>query len=70
MENEQALQDTIQSYDAANAALIELLDELDDESIDFILEKQQNRLEQISQRMYHEDNTEEHSEIIGNTLEL
>lgn len=68
MENPKIVQDTLQSYEAANEALVQVLDKLDPQELDFILEKQQNRLEQIFQRMYHEEKTEDQSELIAHTL--
>lgn len=51
---------TMMSYEAANEALIQVLDRLNPYELTLVLEKQQNRLEQITQRMYHyeEDDSE------------
>jgi hypothetical protein len=62
------LEQTLESYELANEALLQVWDELKPEEIDMILEKQQNRLEQIAQRMYHEEKQEEMSETFANTF--
>lgn len=69
MENSKEVQDTLRSYEVANDALVQVMDRLDPQELDFILEKQQTRLEQISQRVNHEEKSENLSEVIAYTLE-
>jgi hypothetical protein len=68
MNNREILEQTRRSYEAANHALLAVWDRLSPETLDFILEKQQHRLEQIADRMYHEEKLDEENELIQNTL--
>lgn len=71
MENNEVIEQTLQNYELANDALLELWGDLDPELIDAILKKQQNRLEQIAQRLYHEEKFDElanQAEVLSNTL--
>ncbi|MBX6352984.1 MAG: hypothetical protein IRZ10_06575 [Thermoflavifilum sp.] len=68
MDNRHVLEQTLQSYELANEALIKVWNDLSDDEIRMILAKQQNRLEQIAQRMYHEEKEEERSEVFTNTF--
>lgn len=71
MENQEVIEQTLQNYELANDALLDIWEHLDPELIDAILEKQQHRLEQISERLYHEDKhieSDNNTEILGNTL--
>ncbi|BCJ87542.1 hypothetical protein [Effusibacillus dendaii] len=67
--NEKVLERTLESYELANEALLNVWNYLNDREIDMILEKQQNRLEQIAQRAYHEEKTDNENELFLNTLE-
>jgi len=71
MENIEAIEQTLQNYESANDALFDLWGHLDPGLVDAILEKQQHRLEQIAQRIYHEEKSDELSnqtEVLTNTL--
>ncbi|MBC2722891.1 hypothetical protein [Desulfosporosinus sp.] len=69
MNNQEVIEQTLQNYDTANDALLTEWDNLDPNLLDIILQKQQNRLEQIAERIYHEElNENAESEIIQNTL--
>jgi hypothetical protein len=68
MTNREILEQTLRSYEAANNALLSVWDQLDPGTLDIILEKQQHRLEQIADRMYHEEKLEDENEVIQNTL--
>ncbi|GIM45132.1 hypothetical protein DNHGIG_06810 [Collibacillus ludicampi] len=68
MTNREILEQTLRSYEAANNALLSVWDQLSPDTLDFILEKQQHRLEQIADRMYHEEKLESENELIQNTL--
>ncbi|WAH36176.1 hypothetical protein [Alicyclobacillus dauci] len=70
MQNQQVIEQTLQNYELANAALLDVWNNLTDEEIDMVLEKQQNRLEQIAERAYSEETTSDaQSEAFLNTLE-
>jgi hypothetical protein len=71
MENIEVIEQTLQNYELANDALLDLWEHLEPEVVDAILEKQQHRLEQIAQRLYHEEKFDEFSnetEVLTNTL--
>lgn len=71
MENPEVIEQTLQNYELANDALLDLWEHFDPELLDAILEKQQNRLQQIAERLYHEEKYDEYSdeeEILTNTL--
>lgn len=70
MGNEEVIQQTMANYELANEALLHVWNQLNKDEIDSVLEKQQNRLEQIAQRMYHEEQHEEkNNEIVVTALE-
>lgn len=72
MDNNLVIEQTLQNYELANDALLDLWEHIDPELVDEILEKQQHRLEQIAQRLYHEEQAEDHNdelEILVSTLE-
>ena len=69
MNNLEVIEQTLLNYDAANDALLAEWDKLDPSFLDIVLQKQQNRLEQLAERIYHEEQNEDaDSEIIQNTL--
>lgn len=71
MENIEVIEQTLQNYELANDALLDLWEHLDPKLTDAILEKQQHRLEQIAQRLNHEEEFDELSnqtEVLTNTL--
>lgn len=69
MNNREVIEQTLQNYDNANDALLADWDKLDPNFLDIVLQKQQNRLEQLAERTYHEElNEDSESEIIQNTL--
>lgn len=71
MENPEVIEQTLQNYELANDALLDLWEHFDPELLDAILEKQQNRLQQIAERLYHEEKYDEYSdeeEFLTNTL--
>jgi selenocysteine-specific translation elongation factor len=68
MENREAIEQIMRNYEAANASLLKVWDQLSPETLDKILEKQQHRLEQIADRLYHEEQWEEENERIQDTL--
>ncbi|KJS47332.1 MAG: hypothetical protein VR66_20235 [Peptococcaceae bacterium BRH_c23] len=69
MNNQEVIEQTLQNYDNANDALLAEWDQLDLSLLDIILQKQQNRLEQLAERIYHEELKEDtESEIIQNTI--
>lgn len=75
MNNHEVIEQTLHNYELANEALLDIWEHLDAELIDDILEKQQHRLEQISERLYHEekhdefyDSSDHNTEIIENTM--
>lgn len=69
MNNREVIEQTFLNYDYANEALLTEWDKLDPSLLDNILHKQQNRLEQLAERTYHEElNDVADSEIIENTL--
>lgn len=71
MDNHEVIEQTLQNYELANDALLDLWEQLDPELVDSILETQQHRLEQISERLYHEEKNEEfdhQEEVLINTL--
>ena len=68
MDNAIVIQQTLRNYEEANDALLAVWDELDPGLLDSILEKQQNRLEQIANRMYHDEKEDNEWELIENTL--
>lgn len=71
MENTGVIEQTLLNYELANDALLDLWEHFDPELVDQILEKQQNRLEQIAQRLYHEEKEESYgdeAEVLTNTL--
>jgi len=72
VENREVIEQTLQNYELANQALLDLWDRFPPEVIDEILGKQQNRLQQIADRLYHEEKYErlsDEEEILVNTLE-
>lgn len=69
MNNMEVIEQTLLNYDAANDALLAHWDNFDPSFLDNMLQKQQNRLEQLAERIYHEEQNEDaESEIIQNTL--
>ncbi|MBX5436636.1 MAG: hypothetical protein IRZ33_05395 [Alicyclobacillaceae bacterium] len=73
MDNAQMLEQTIRNYELASEALLAVWDDLSPDELDAVLEKQQHRLKQIADRMYHEERWQEsndpNAEILRNTLE-
>lgn len=69
MNNREVIEQTLLNYDSANDALLAEWNKLDPIFLDNLLYKQQNRLEQLAERIYHEELNEDFdSEIIENTL--
>ncbi|MDB5084307.1 MAG: hypothetical protein JWN30_1193 [Bacilli bacterium] len=68
MDNREVLEQTMRSYEDANNALLTVWDQISPTTLDIMLEKQQHRLEQISERMYHEEMLEHESDMMQNTL--
>jgi len=63
------IEQTLLKYDEANNALLAEWDKFNPSFLDIVLQKQQNRLEQLAERIYHEElNEDAESEIIQNTL--
>jgi hypothetical protein len=70
MNNQEVIEQTLLKYDEANNALLAEWDKLDPNFLDIVLQKQQNRLEQLAERIYHEElNEDAESEVIQNTLD-
>ncbi|MCL6637484.1 MAG: hypothetical protein K6T26_06010 [Alicyclobacillus sp.] len=70
MDNREAMEQTLRNYELANEALLRVWDRLDADEIDMILEKQQNRLQQLAERAWAEEKQyDAQSELILNTLE-
>jgi hypothetical protein len=70
MQNEDVIEQTLRNYELANEALLHVWPNLDPSEIDMVLEKQQNRLQQIAERAYaKEKEYDAKSELIANTLE-
>lgn len=69
MNNREVIEQTLKNYEEANNMLLKAWDELDPGFLDIVLEKQLKRLEQLSERIYHEELKDDpESEIIQNTL--
>ena len=69
MNNREIIEQTLQNFENANDALLATWDKIDPNFLDIVLQKQQNRLEQLSERIYHEElDNDVESEIIQNTL--
>jgi hypothetical protein len=69
MKNREVIEQTLQNYENANDALLASWNELDSNFLDVVLQKQQNRLEQLAERIYHEElEFDSEVEIINNTL--
>lgn len=70
MDNEDVIEQTLRNYELANEALMHVWPQLDSTEIDMVLEKQQNRLQQIAERAYSDEaGYDEISELIANTIE-
>ncbi|MCL6517480.1 hypothetical protein [Alicyclobacillus sp.] len=70
MDNREAIEQTLRNYELANQALLQVWDRLSDDEIDMILEKQQNRLQQLAERAWAEEKYyDAQSELILNTVE-
>lgn len=65
MSNFDVIEQTLESYELANQALLCVWDRLNGHEIDMILEKQQHRLEQITERLFHEEKTEDEFDETG-----
>lgn len=69
MDNTNVIEQTLRNYELANDALMNVWNRLDSDEIDMVLEKQQNRLQQIADRVYSEERIyDERSEMMVNTL--
>jgi hypothetical protein len=69
MNNQEVIEQTLQNYENANDALLASWNDLDPNFLDIVLQKQQNRLEQLAERIYHEElEADSESEIINNTI--
>ncbi|MHB8124353.1 MAG: hypothetical protein ACYDEJ_01705 [Desulfitobacteriaceae bacterium] len=69
MNNREVIEQTLQNYEDANDALLSDWDKIDPNFLDVVLQKQQNRLEQLAERIYHEEQNEDaESGIIQNTI--
>jgi serine/threonine protein phosphatase PrpC len=72
LKNQEVIEQTLQNYEIANQALFDLWDQFEPQVIDEILEKQQNRLQQIADRLYHQEQFDEFSEnetVLLNTIQ-
>jgi len=72
VDNQEVIQNTLRNYEMANQALYDLWDKFDPQVIDEILEKQQNRLQQIVDRIYHQEQLDEFSDdeiVLLNTIQ-
>jgi hypothetical protein len=70
MHNEEVIEETLRNYELANEALMKVWPRLTDAEVDMILEKQQNRLQQIAERAYSmEKSYDAKSELIFNTID-
>jgi len=70
MNNREVIEQTLLKYDEANNALLAEWDKFNPSFLDIVLQKQQNRLERLAERIYHNElNEDGESEVIQYALD-